>query len=86
LIFPNLLLGGALVAEGWLYHFAEKQVAGESVKEVRKVSLASGDVELINAGVFRGNEYQWGRLHWLPGKRIMLVGDGDRLAAVKIED
>jgi len=86
LIFPNLQLGGALVAEGWLYHFAEKMVDGESVKEVRRVSLASGHVETIHAGIFRGNVYQWGRLHWLPEKRILLVSDGDRLAAVKIED
>ena len=78
--------GGARVAEGWLYHFAEKLVAGESVKEVRRTSLATGAVEAIDAGLFRGNVFQWGRLRWLPGKRILLVGDGDRLAAVKIEE
>ena len=85
-VFPDLLLGGALVAEGWLYHFAEIIVAGERVQEVRRVSLASGSVQKLDAGVFRGNVYQWGRLTWLPGKRILLVGDGDRLAAVKIEE
>ena len=83
-IFPALHHAGALVAEGWLYHFAEKTVEGERVQEVRRVSLATGVVQAIDAGLFRGNVFQWGRLHWLPGKRILLVGDGDRLAAVKI--
>ena len=83
-IFSDLQLGGALVAEGWLYHFAERTVAGERVQEVRRTSLATGDVQAVEAGLFRGNVFQWGRLHWLPGKRILLVGDGDRLAAVKI--
>ena len=85
-VFPDLLLGGALAAEGWLYHFAEICVEGERVREVRRVSLATGSVQKLDVGVFRGNVYQWGRLTWLPGKRILLVGDGDRLAAVKIEE
>lgn len=84
LIQPDLLPGGALVAEGWLNYFAEIIVDGERLMEVRRVSLATREVRVLDAGKFRGNIYQWGWLRWLPGPRIMLAGDGNQIVAVHV--
>ena len=39
----------------------------------------------LDAGLFRGNVDQWGRLHWFLGRRILLAGDGERIVALKME-
>lgn len=83
-IFPALHHAGALVAEGWLYHFANVVVNGTESLELRRVSLATREIQTLDAGLFRGNVYQWGRLHWFPGRRILLAGDGERIAALKM--
>ena len=83
-IFPALHHAGALVAEGWLYHFANVVVNGAESLELRRVSLATREIQTLDAGLFRGNVYQWGRLHWFPGRRILLAGDGERIAALKM--
>ena len=85
LIDPDLQPGAALVAEGWLYHFAEIMVFGERALELRRISLATREVQVLDAGKFRGNLYQWGWLNWRPDERIIMAGDGKRIVAVKVE-
>ena len=83
-IFPALHHAGALVAEGWLYHFASVVVNGTEGLELRRVSLATREVQVLDAGLFRGNVYYMGRMHWLPNRKTLLVGDGDRIVALKV--
>ncbi|MGD9612569.1 MAG: hypothetical protein AB7V22_06660 [Kiritimatiellia bacterium] len=80
-IFPALHHAGVLVAEGWLYHFASVVVNGTEGLELRRVSLATREIQALDAGLFRGNVYYLGRIHWLPDQKVLLVGDGGRLAA-----
>jgi len=84
-IFGTLHHAGAMVAEGWLYHFAEITVDGDTVMELRRVSLATREIQAIDGGLFRGNIYHLGWIRWLPGKRIILAGDGERIVAVQMD-
>ena len=72
------------MAEGWLYHFASVVVNGTEGLELRRVSLATREVQVLDAGLFRGNVYYMGRMHWLPNRKTLLVGDGDRIVALKV--
>lgn len=83
-IYPNLHHAGAMVAEGWLYHFASVVVNGTEGLELRRVSLATREVQVLDAGMFLGNVYYLGRMHWLPNRKTLLVGDGDRIVALKV--
>ena len=83
-IFPALHHAGAQVAEGWLYHFARVVVNGTEGLELRRVSLATREVQVLDAGLFLGNVYYLGRMHWLPNRKTLLVGDGNRIVALKV--
>lgn len=83
-IFTGLHHAGALVADGWLYHFADVVVDGTEGLELRRVSLATREIQTLDAGLFHGNIYYLGRMHWLPDEKILLVGDGERMVALKV--
>ncbi len=76
----------AVAGDGWIYHFADKLVAGEKTVELRRLSLATGEVQSIAGVPMRPNVFYWGRLKWLPQRRVLLVGNGSQIFAVKVDN
>ena len=75
-----------VVADGWVYHFAGKSVNGETQDELRRLSLATGAVQVMAGVQIRHDYFHWGWLKWLPQSRVLLAGNGNRIFAVKIEE
>ena len=74
----------AVVADGWLYHFAGITVDGKKQGILRRTSLTTGAVQVIEGFEPGSNLYQWGWLKWLPQSRVLLAGNGNRIFAVNI--
>ena len=85
-VIGDMFHDAAVVADGWLYHFAGITVDGNGQGILRRTSLTTGAAQVIE-GVEPGqNLFQWGWLKWLPQSRVLLAGNGNRIFAVKIEE
>ena len=83
LVHRNMLRSVALEADGWVYHFGEKIEDGVGTPEFRRISPATREVQAVGVPIGNNVEY-YGWLRWLPQSRVLLVGDGRQIRAVRI--
>lgn len=97
--YRNLLYRSNALGEGWLYHFGQIQKEGVDMVELRRISLATREVQPIPGQPLQSMEclldsmqgktcnlFYWGWLRWLPESRVLIIGNGGQFTAVKMED
>ena len=85
-VIGDMFHDAAVIADGWLYHFAGITVDGKGQAILRRTSLTTGAVQVIEGFEPGQNLFQWGWLKWLPQSRVLLAGNGNRIFAVKISE
>jgi hypothetical protein len=97
--YRNLLYRSNALGDGWLYHFGQIQKEGVDMVELRRISLATREVQPIPGQPLQSMEclldsmqgktcnlFYWGWLRWLPESRVLIIGNGGQFTAVKMED
>ena len=95
--YQKLYYRSAALADGWLYHFGVASKGGADVVELRRVALATREVQpvpgqsaqpvecFLDARLGKAvNLFYWGWLRWLPQSRVLLIGNGGQFTAVQV--
>ncbi|HRT05645.1 MAG TPA: hypothetical protein P5204_08105 [Kiritimatiellia bacterium] len=85
-VIADMFHDAAVVADGWLFHFAGITVDGKGQAILRRTSLTTGAAQVIEGFEPGQNLFQWGWLKWLPQSRVLLAGNGNRIFAVRISE
>ncbi|NCD23287.1 MAG: hypothetical protein EOL90_10160 [Spartobacteria bacterium] len=93
--YRNLYFRSTALGAGWLYHFGVVQEASEDRLALRRISLATQEVQPVpgqdavpltltpEAGQ-PNNLFYWGWLRWLPKSRVLVIGNGGQFTAVQV--
>ena len=95
--YQKLYYRSAALADDWLYHFGVASKDGADVVELRRISLATREVQpvpgqpaqpvecFLDARMGKAvNLFYWGWLRWLPKSRVLVIGNGGQFTAVQV--